>query len=652
MYKHSLHNCIYKKAKDNQIDLAGNDAKFYTRLVANASSLETLHKEVYGHHIGWVESFDKLIDLIIHAYVSRPELFRYRDDKKAETGQWFLDNKLAGMSLYVDRFCGSLKKLQNKLPYFQDLGVNLLHVMPLFDSPMEESDGGYAVRDFRKVNKRFGSLSDLKTLQKSMMEKDMYLMLDIVLNHTSNQHEWALKAKAGSKYYQDFFYFYSDREMPDLFDSTMPEVFPESAPGNFTYINELDKWVMTVFHQYQWDLNYTNPIVLEKMLENIFFYANLGVDILRIDAPAFIWKQPGTTSQNLETAHTLLRLIKLAVNIATPGMALLGEAIVAPQYIMKYFGEGSYTAKECDIAYNATQMALQWDMLATGDTRIMLAAQSVLQKKPIGTTWLTYTRCHDDIGLGYDDWMISAAGYNPFSHRNFIKNYYTGNFPGSPASGALFAENPKTSDARISGTLASLCGLETAILKKHSEEEEMAVKRILLMQAFSFFLGGIPMLFYGDEIASINDYDFKNDIAKSYDNRWMHRPVYQWNGEHIKQLSNHNSAAFKVFSGIKKLLKIRGQISVIADFSNVEWCAPHNIHVAAYLRRRNENAFWGIFNFSDKDAWLTWYAFRQHGLNPKQLFDHWQNCYHQVGSDNEYIIIPPYSFLLLEPAAE
>ncbi|RYZ13839.1 MAG: alpha-amylase, partial [Sphingobacteriales bacterium] len=332
--------------------------------------------------------------------------------------------------------------------------------MPLFESPAGESDGGYAVSDFRKIDERFGSLEDLRQLQEKLMDNKMYLMLDIVLNHTSHGHEWAAKAKAGDAAYQDYYYFYNDRSIPDQYDQGMPDIFPESAPGNFTYIPECGKWVMTVFHNYQWDLNYTNPHVLVEMLDTIFFYANLGVDILRIDAPAFIWKQLGTTCQNLPQAHTLLQLIKQCTEVAAPGMALLGEAIVAPKDILPYFGTGEYKARECDVAYNATQMALQWDMLATGDTKVMLAAQHELYKKPYGTTWITYTRCHDDIGLGYEDYMIQSAGYDAFLHRQFLKNYYSGNYPGSTATGALFSSNPKTGDARISGSLASLCGLE------------------------------------------------------------------------------------------------------------------------------------------------------------------------------------------------
>jgi amylosucrase len=427
----------------------------------------------------------------------------------------------------------------------------------------------------------------------------------------------------------------------------MPEIFPESSPGSFTYVKECKKWVMTVFHHYQWDLNYTNPLVFRDMLDNILHYANLGVDILRIDAPAFIWKQIGTTCQNLPEAHTLLRLIKQCVLVSAPGMALLGEAIVAPREIMKYFGTGNYTAKECDVAYNATHMALQWDMLATGDTRVMLAAQYEILQKPYGTTWITYTRCHDDIGLGYDDYMISQAGYDPYGHRKFLQDYYSGKHEGSPAIGALFSSNPKTGDARISGSLASLCGLEKALNENNEWGVEISIRKILMMQAHSFFLGGIPMMFYGDEAGYTNDYSYLDDPGKSYDNRWMHRPVVDW--EKNKRIDSEGTIENRVFSGTQKLIGIRKKLSVVADHKNLTWLTPHNIHVAGYLRTFEDKKLYCVFNFSDRPAYLTWYAFKSHGLAPEILFDHWTGNEFKVGEDNEYLIIGSYGFHLLEP---
>jgi len=549
--------------------------------------------------------------------------------------------------LYVDRFCGDIRSLDSRLGYFERLGVNFLHLMPLFESPKDESDGGYAVSDFRKIDARFGSLDDLKKVQAEMLGKNMFLMLDIVLNHTSRLHEWALKAKGGDKRYQDYFYFFEDRRLPDEFDQSMPEIFPESAPGNFTWVEECNKWVMTVFHSYQWDLNYTNPEVLVDMVDNVFFYANLGVDLLRIDAPAFIWKQLGTTCQNLPQAHTLLRLIRCCVEVAAPGMALLGEAIVAPAEIIKYFGSGSYKAHECDFAYNATHMALQWDALATGDTRVMMAAQPEILRKPFGTTWITYTRCHDDIGLGYEDYMIEMANWNAYEHRNFLKNYFAGLYPGSPSRGALFSFNPRTGDARISGTLASLCGLEKALNEGDKEGTAVAIQKILMMQAHSFFIGGMPMLFYGDELGYTNDYSYLQDPGKSYDNRWMHRPVMH--DSKLEKIDIKESPEERIFTGTQRLLQIRKKLPVLADLSNLTWLNTQNIHVAAFVRQReDEKPFYGLFNFSGVGALISWKGLTETGVYPRRWYDHWRQTYHIVSKDQDNLSLDAYSFFLLE----
>ena len=646
MYNYQLHRQIKNGLQSNGVDIADKDNFFYTRFVANASAINDLFIELYGHRADKESMFNRVISIIAKAYQERSSAMKEKDDEKEEQGNWFLSNKIAGMSLYVDRFCGNLENLGKKLSYFKKLGVNFLHLMPMFQSPDGESDGGYAVSDFRNVDKRFGTFDALKIVQHKMDSEDMFLMLDIVLNHTSHHHDWAKRAKAGDPVYQDYFYMYDDRRIPDQFDAAMPDIFPESSPGNFTFSKECNKWVMTVFHSYQWDLNYTNPAVFADMLDTIFFYANLGVDILRIDAPAFIWKEAGTTCQNLPKAHTILRLIKQCVQVATPGMALLGEAIVAPAAIMKYFGAGSYTARECDFAYNATHMALQWDALATGTIKVMLAAQHELLQKPYGTSWITYTRCHDDIGLGYDDYMIEQGGFNPYEHRKFLKDFYSGNHPGSPSRGALFSVNPKTQDARISGSLASLCGLEKALEENNEEEIDMSVRKIILMQAHSFLLGGIPMIFYGDEVGYTNDYSYLDDPGKSYDNRWMHRPIIHW--EKNEKINEEGTIENRVFSSTRKLIAIRKKLPAIADYKNLVWLTPHNIHVAGYLRTWEEQKVFCVFNFSHMPSYLTWYTFKPYGMVPETLFDHWTGKKIKVGSDHEYLVIEPYSFHILE----
>lgn len=618
------------------------DASFQERLTANLDDIHSHFRAIYGDS----PLFAELINSIFQAYEDRSPALKKRDEVKAQQEEnWFLSQDLVGMSLYVDRFAGKINDLASKIPYLEKLGVNFLHLMPLFKSPEGESDGGYAVEDFREVEEKLGTIEDLGTFQQELQQKDMYLMIDIVLNHTSHHHEWAKLAKAGIKEYQDYFYMYDDRRIPDAMEESMPEIFPESSPGSFTYDEKLDKWVMSVFHHYQWDLNYTNPKVFVEMLSNVFYYANLGVDVVRIDAPAFIWKQIGTTCQNLPEAHQLLQLIKMCVEVATPGMAILGEAIVAPAQIMEYFGTGRFATHECDFAYNATQMAVQWDALATGDIRVMRLAQNELLRKPKGATWLTYTRCHDDIGLGYDDWMIEQSGYSPYDHRSYIKNYYSGGVE-SPATGALFAINPKTQDARISGSLASLCGLEKAIASKNASAIQTSIDKITLMQAQSLFVGGVPMLFYGDEAAYTNDYSYLEDTGKSYDNRWMHRPIIDWKKN--AAVDKKDTVENKVFTNLQKLIQLRKSLKMLADLKNIHWLEVHNNSVIGFERYLNGEKVYFLFNFSLQAQDLTYYVLGASGDRPTSMIDLWSGKTISIGMDHEHLAFAPYQFYVLK----
>jgi amylosucrase len=644
MHNSLVHQNINQILKSFKIDILKADNAFYNRFIIHAQSINDLFYVIYGNAQDVQFQFNQLLETITNAYLQRNKILKEKDN--AKPSHWFLSNEIAGMSLYVDRFCGGLQKLPSKLSYLKELGVNFLHLMPLMESPANESDGGYAVSNFRKIDAKFGNNKDFETAIAAMQKEGMYLMLDIVLNHTSHHHEWAVKAKAGDKYYQDFFYTYPDRTIPNQMEASMPEVFPESNPGSFTYNAEIQKWVMTVFHNYQWDLNFSNANVFNAMLDTIFYYANLGVDVLRIDAPAFIWKQMGTTCQNLPQAHTLLQLIKHCVQVATPGMALLGEAIVSPKEIMKYFGTGSYYAKECDIAYGATNMALQWDTLATGDTKIYLASQHDVLQKPYGTTWISYTRCHDDIGLGYEDEKIHQAGFNPYEHRKYIKDFYSGVHSYSTATGALFSVNPKTQDARISGTLASLCGLETAINANDKNAIEIAINKIVLMQAQSMFIGGIPMLFYGDEVGYTNDYSYLQDDGKSYDNRWMHRPIIDWSKNDKYKIKN--TIEQKVFSATQQMIVLRKKLNVFADKNNIEYLTPHNIHILGFVRSAESKKIFCLFNYSNHPQSLTWYAFKEKKINGSTLLNHCTSKKYSIGNDNEYLVLQAYEYMVLE----
>ena len=455
---HSLLNDILIKLnpeiKQHQI------RHFYTRLGANFYAIYSLFHYLYGDRDDFEQQALNLVETLARQYIARDDILKQKDLEREKDHTWFLSQEWVGMALYTDGFAENLQGLQSKLHYFQELGVNMIHIMPILQCPEGKSDGGYAVSDFRKVDSRIGTNDDLKSLVGELQKRDILLTLDVVLNHTSNEHEWASKARAGDKHYQDYYYTFPTREIPDMFEANMPEIFPETSPGNFTWDEEMQRWVMTVFNDFQWDLNYSNPKLFIEMLDIILFWANQGADIIRLDAVAFLWKKIGSTCQNEREAHLILQLLKDCCQVTAPGMIFIAEAIVAPSEIIKYFGEDAINAKECEIAYNATYMALLWDAVATKNSSLLNQGLKSLPAKLDRATWLNYLRCHDDIGLGMDDADIRAVGYEPIGHRKFLIDYYTGNYSDSDAKGLLFGHNAKTGDARIAGTLASLAGLD------------------------------------------------------------------------------------------------------------------------------------------------------------------------------------------------
>ncbi|MCA6079173.1 amylosucrase [Fulvivirga sedimenti] len=556
---------------------------FEFRLSILFQDLHEAFMHIYGNHKDAEKKFYELILVMADRFNERPDALKKIDENREKNPDWYLHPHLCGMMLYIDRFAGNIRGVEGKLDYFDELNVNLIHLMPFLTAPQVKNDGGYAVSDYRTVDPRFGSNKELIHLASAMRKRNKYLMVDLVVNHTSDEHEWAEKAKSGDKHYRNYYYTFEERTVPDLFEQSLPEVFPENAPGNFTWSEEMKRWVMTVFNSYQWDLNYTNPDVFREMLDILLVQANWGVDIFRLDAVAFLWKQMGTNSQNLPMAHAILKLFKICTQAVAPGVAFLAEAIVAPQEIMKYFGESDVWSNECDMAYNASLMALLWDAVATRSNKILYHAVHDIPVKPNGTSWINYLRCHDDIGLGYDNRHIELSGFSPTPHREFMVNFYTGKFEGSFAKGLPFMVNPKTNDARISGSLASLAGLEAAIELKDESLRDLAIRRILMMHGVIMAWGGIPMLYYGDELATLNDYSFLTQPEKMDDNRWVHRPVIDW--ERSEKRRDISTDEGRIFHGIQHQIRVRGGLEILADHSNLELIDPSNEHVLAYSRK-------------------------------------------------------------------
>ncbi|MDO5066396.1 MAG: alpha-amylase family protein [Propionibacteriaceae bacterium] len=517
------------------------------------AELETALSDLYPEE---ADLPGRVRELIRQAMTARPAALRRLDEARLLRPDWLQQPRMVGYVCYTDRFAGTLAGIADHLDHLENLGVTYLHLMPLLQPRPGANDGGYAVADYRRVRSDLGTMEDLATLAGRLRERGISLVVDLVLNHVAKEHQWAQRARAGEQKYRDYFLIHPDRTIPDRFEQSLPEVFPDFAPGNFTWDEQLNGWVWTTFNDYQWDLNWANPDVLCEFLEIIFNLANHGVEVLRLDAIAFIWKVMGTDCQNEPPVHDIAAALRAALRIAAPACAFKAEAIVGPRDLIAYFGQGRHHGALSDLAYHNTLMAQLWSSLASRDVTLLRQALATFPAKPGNATWGTYVRCHDDIGWAIDDRDAAAVGLDGAQHRRFLSDFYSGEFPRSFARGLVFQANPVTGDRRISGSLASLAGLEQALEAGDEEAMELAVRRIGLLHAVICGFGGVPLIYMGDEIGMVNDHTFAEHPDHAEDNRWVHRPVMDWDA--VAALAHqHTSPAAKINAWLRHILAVR-----------------------------------------------------------------------------------------------
>jgi len=557
-----------------------------------------------------------------------------------EGTNWIHSSKTVGMMLYVDRFSDDIKGLINKLDYLVDLGITLIHLMPVLKPRAGENDGGYAVQNYRDIDPRIGSLDDFMKMVDYFHQKGIRICIDYVINHTSDDHEWALKVKSGEEKYQDYYIMYDDEVIPRQFEKTLPEVFPKVSPGNFTFNKNLNKWIMTTFYNYQWDLDYRNPHVFQEMVENLLFMANSGVDLIRLDAIPYIWKDLGTDCRNLSQAHMILSLFRQIISYCAPSTALLGEAIIEPDLIVKYFG--SEDRPECHVLYNASFMVEIWNSLATRDARhlALMPEYNLLSD----TSWINYARCHDDIGWGLDLDKTRSLGFDPKAHKQFLIDFYLGVFENSFSTGELYEFNPRTKDARNSGTLASLAGLEKAINLNDNYQRELSIKRINLINALYLLKKGIPMIYSGDELAQLNDYSYKEEIDKRNDSRWLHRPKMKWHL--LEEIDKPLTAVSQVYNNTKKLIELRKNLSRNSFINKESILHQRNPHILIFEQRieKNNRRILLCFNFSEDRQWFYTSDLKRYGIEGEYL-EMLQGK--TISFDKERILMGPYEFFVI-----
>lgn len=571
---------------------------FAQRMEKHQDELRWLYMELYGNDAMYAELCEQMHDY----YLKRSTELKKRDIKKEKNPDWFKEKEMLGMMLYIDNFAGNLKGVEKKLAYLKECNVNCLHLMPFLDTPKGKSDGGYAVADFRKVRPDLGTMKDLARLTEKCHENGMNVCMDFVMNHTSEEHEWAKRARAGEGEYMSRYFFYDNGDIPARYEETVPQVFPTTAPGNFTWLPEIGHYVLTTFYPYQWDLNYRNPRVFNEMMYNFLFLANQGMDIIRIDAVPYIWKELGTSCRNLKEVHTVVRMMRMIAEIVCPSVILLGEVVMEPEKVVPYFG--TVEKPECHMLYNVTTMATTWNSIATRDIRLLKKQMDIVSRLPKQYPFLNYLRCHDDIGWGLDFDTMKQWGMEEPSHKRYLNDYFTGKIADSISRGELYNDDPVTQDARFCGTTASMCGIEAAGFEGNAEKMQTAIQEDLMLHAYMLTQSGIPMLYSGDELGQVNDYSYKEDAEKVSDSRYLHRGIFQWIlADKRKDLSTVQGQLFQM---LNRLEQIRRQENVFSQEAEVYTYDVHNDSILGILREYKGERFIALFNFSENEqtAWM------------------------------------------------
>lgn len=570
-------------------------AEYTKRFDERYDELKWLYCELYNNNM---EAFDWLCDSLYGYYQERNADLKKLDRSRVKNPDWYKQNDLLGMMMYTNAFAGTLKGVKEKLPYVKSCGVNYLHFMPLLESPKGRDDGGYAVADFRKVKPELGTMEDLEDLTAECHRQGISCCLDFVMNHTSEDHEWARAARNGDPVARSRYFFYDDWFVPNIYEETVPEVFPTTAPGNFTWINDCNQVVMTTFYPYQWDLNYANPMVFNDMVGNMLYMANRGIDVIRLDAVPYIWKQIGTNCRNLPQVHTLVRMMRIISEIVCPGVLLLGEVVMEPSKVVPYFG--TVDKPECHMLYNVTTMASTWNTIATKNVGLLKRQMDQVCALPKDYVFLNYLRCHDDIGWGLDyDWL-AQFGIDEVAHKKFLNDYFTGKGYNSDSRGELYNDDPRLGDARLCGTTASLSGLEAGQYEANADKIEQAIACDLMLHGYLLAQSGIPVLYSGDEIGQTNDYTYKNDPDKCADSRYLHRGNFPWD-----KVENKDPVAMKIFDALCHMEDIRASHDVFSCNANVYTIETGCASVLGIVREYAGHELRAFFNFSNMDQ-LIW----------------------------------------------
>ncbi len=541
----------------------------------------------------WFHTLTQHLDLLRQA---RPAALRALDAARIQDPQWFTHQSMIGYCAYVDRFAGDLRGVHDRIAHLESLGVRYLHLLPFSKPRAGENDGGFAIADYDAVREDLGTMADFEALASALRARQISVCFDFVLNHVADDHAWARAAQAGDAKAQSYFYTFDDRTLPDQYEKTVGQVFPETAPGNFTWNAAMGKWVWTTFYPYQWDLNYRNPMVFAEIAYTLVRLANHGVEVFRLDSAPFLWKELGTTCLNLPETHLVLQALRAVLAWAAPAVLVKSEAIVPAAQAAAYLGASRPGEPEkCQLAYHGALMAASWVACVERDTSVLRSVIRDTPKPPVHSSWVTYVRCHDDIVWSMLRPQIAQLGGSYEQRMSAVTQYLCGNHPESFARGIPFqtSGNPNAVHG-TNGMAASLLGYE---LPDGHPQRAFALQRFTLMHALAYAFGGMPVLYMGDEFAQTNDYSEAARAATAIDGRWLHRP--RWDGERAAQAARPGTTAHAACEVLRRLGRVRAATPAFAAHANPAQIIDLPDAALLVFARGPDHVC--VFNFSDQE---------------------------------------------------
>jgi amylosucrase len=543
---------------------------------------------------GQTPCFDSFFDtLVLNALASaeQRETDLWQLDLQREADPAWHQRGLSGYCAYVDKLAGTLAGVQQRIGYLRELGVNYLHLLPFLKAGSAPNDGGFAVASFEEVEPALGTLADLRSLCQALRQSNISLCSDFVLNHVSHEHAWARAARAGDPRYLPYFHWLTSEAEVQAREQHLVQIFPATAPGNFTWIADRQAWVWTTFYPYQWDLNYAHPAVFADMAAALLKLANQGVEAFRLDSTGFLWKRPKTNCMNQPEVHLIVQALRSLCAVAAPGVLLKAEAIMPTRELPPYFGLGPVAGPECHIAYHSSLMAASWVALTEESPQLIEEVLRNTPELPVGASWLSYVRCHDDIGWNVLRPELLALGADPVARLDQAAAFLAGETPGSYARGARFQASAPGTVHGSNGMTAALVGLHPDLPADHPDQQA-ALRRLELMMSLCFFVGGLPLIYMGDELGQDNTPDAEILARQGADTRELHRP--HLDEAALARRHQADTVAAKVFSLVQRLNTLRRERLSLGGPIRLQVLASGCPGLLALQR----NQQLGLFNFS------------------------------------------------------